>query len=147
MPGGLPTILNSRSCRRILPIVSIAGVTTATATWNARRATSMSALIFTALRTWISMGNGPMTQPMAQCGFLMSRQVGLLIGMGAGFGKTFMGGLGSVTIPGAGRLITMAAGLMGPLVGPGIPDQFIHATTGLQPTWVSLDGVGEEASA
>jgi hypothetical protein len=93
------------------------------------------------------MGNGPMTQPMAQCGFLMSRQVGLLIGMGAGFGKTFMGGLGSVTIPGAGRLITMAAGLMGPLVGPGIPDQFIHATTGRQPTWGSLDGAGEEVSA
>src|SRR5229473_4494094 len=134
MPGGLPTILNSRSCRRILPIVSIAGVTTATATWNARRATSMSALIFTAPRIWINTDNGTTTRPMGQCGLQTSRPVGLLINRDAGFGKTFTGGLGLATTLGVGRLITMAAGLMVRRAGLGTLDQFIPATTGRQPT-------------
>src|SRR5579864_4111657 len=138
MPGGLHPILNFRSYRRILPIASIAGATTGTVIWNARRAFSVSVRTSMAPRTWISTGNGTTMRLMAPCGLQTSRPVGLLINRDAGFGKTIMGGPGSVPIPGVGRRITMAAGFMVRSAGLGTPDQLVHAVTGRRPTSGSL---------
>src|SRR2546423_14328279 len=95
---------------------------------------------FTARRIWIMPAPGGTCPSMEMSGGPRWPMTGLLIIMADGFGKTGMAGLGSATIPGAGRRITMAAGSTMLLMdGAGIPARLGCGIIGRLRWWPSLD--------